>query len=153
MVVSIPWIAPYSLSDDELITDINALWVARELCPDEVTQAAVEPIAELAPTQAESLIERLGSQEQLLPRLAVPFTTWAGLIQNPTWCRRLAAARRGTPVKTPVMQWLQQGLASLTAFGWRQIEMSPSISGARGVSTSKANTVPVAGLAKKNGDR
>ena len=140
----------YSLGDDELITDINALWVARELCPDEVTQAAVEPVAELAPTQAESLIERLGSPTQLLPRLAVPFATWAGLIQDRTWCRRLAAARRGTPIKTPVLQWLEQGLANLTSeFGWRQIEMSPSTSGARGVSTSEATAVPTVGLAKK----
>ncbi len=67
----------YSLSEDELITDINALWVARELCPDEITQAVVEPIAELTTAQAENLIERLGSQSQLLPRLAVPFAIWA----------------------------------------------------------------------------
>ena len=138
----------YSLSDDEIITDINALWVARELCPDEVTQAAVEPVTELNRDRVESLIERLGSQAQLLPRLAVPFTTWAGLIQNPTWCRRLIAARRGTPIKTPVLQWLQQGLTDLTAVGWRAIEMSPSASGARGVST-EATTVGGGGLAKK----
>ena len=139
----------YSLSDDELITDINALWVARELCPDEVTQAAVEPVAELDPTGVESLIERLGGQTQLLPRLAVPFATWAGLIQNPTWCRRLTAARRGTPAKTLVLQWLQQGLANLTAeFGWRQIEMTPSTTGARGVSTEATEATAV-GLAKQ----
>lgn len=139
----------YNLGDDELISDINALWIARELCPDEVTQAAVEPVTELPQTQAENLIERLGSKTQLLPRLAVPFTTWAGLIQNRTWCHRLAAARRGTPIKTPVLQWLQQGIANLTSeFGWRQIQMSPSASGARGVSTS-ATAVPAVGLAKK----
>lgn len=140
----------YSLSDDELITDINVLWVARELCPDEVTQAAVEPVAELTPTQAESLIERLGSQTHLLPRLAVPFVIWAGLIQNPTWCRRLAAARRNTPIKTPVLQWLRQGIDRLTdEFSWRQIEMSPSTTGARGVATTDATAIPLAGLAKK----
>ena len=137
----------YSLSDDEIITDINALWVARELCPDEVTQAAIESVTELNPDRVESLIERLGSQAQLLPRLAVPFTTWAGLIQNPTWCRRLIAARRGTPVKTPVLQWLQQGLTDLTTVGWRAIEMSPSASGARGASAEAA--VGAVGLAKK----
>lgn len=137
----------YSLSDDEIITDINALWVARELCPDEITQAAVEPVTELDRDRVESLIERLGSQAQLLPRLAVPFTTWAGLIQNPTWCRRLAAARRGTLVKTPVLQWLQQGFANLTADGWRAIEMSPSTIGARGVSAEAA--IGRGGLAKR----
>ncbi len=140
----------YTLTDDDLITDINALWLARELCPDEVTQAALDPIAELAPAQIDSLIERLGSSTQLLPRLAVPFSTWAALMQNSSGCRRLAAARRGNLSKTPVLQWLQQGMANLSAeFGWRQIEMAPSAIGARGAAASETTAVPAFGLAKK----
>ena len=140
----------YSLRDDELITDINALWVARELCPDEVTQAAIEPIAELAPARAENLIERLGDRSVVMPRLAVPFTAWAGLLQNPDWCRRLAATRRGEATRTPVLQWLQQGMANLTAeFGWRQIELAPSTVGARSAATADATAVPAFGLAKR----
>lgn len=145
----------YTLADDDLITDISALWVARALCPDEVTQAALEPIAsgKLSSTQVDNLIERLGNQS-LLPRLAVPFSTWAALIQNPRNCRRLAATRRGTPARTPVMQWLQQGMANLSNdFGWRQIEMAPSAIGARGSVTAEATAVPAFGLAKKTGDR
>jgi hypothetical protein len=143
----------YTLTDDELITDIEVLWVARELCPDEVTQTAVAPIASISTTQADNLIERLGNQAQLLPRLAVPFATWAALIQNPSWCRRLAQTRRGVAVKTPVLQWLQQGISNLTTdFGWRQIEMTPSVVGARGVATPEItsnNSVPAFGLAKQ----
>lgn len=143
----------YSLSDDELITDLDVLWVARELCPEEVTQVAVEPVAEIPTTQAENLIERLGSQSQVLPRLAVPFTTWAALLQNKTWVRSLAATRRGVPAKTPVLQWLRQGASAIaTDFGWRQIEMTPSAVGARGVATPEAatsNVVPAFGLAKQ----
>ena len=141
----------YSLSDEELIADINVLWVARELCPEEVTQAVIEPVAAIADTQAENLIQRLGSTTQLLPRLAVPFASWAGLIQNPTWCRRLAASRRGVTTKTPVLQWLKQGAANIASeFGWRQIEMTPSGVGARGIVTTEANIneVPTMGLAK-----
>lgn len=139
----------YSLTDEELITDINALWVARELCPDEITQATVEPISELTSTQAESLLERLGNQFQLLPRLAVPFTTWAGLIQNPNWCASLIAARRGASLKTPVFQWFNQARASLAAeFGWRQIEMTLSTEGAKGVADPEA-VAPAFGIAKK----
>lgn len=144
----------YSLTEEQLISDISALWVARELCPDEVTQTAIEPIGSLAPGKAESLIERLGSQSQLLPRLAVPFTTWGALLQNPSWCHRLATRRRGTASKTPVMQWFKQGMANMTAeFGWRQIELTLSGEGAKGVVTSdpttEATTVPDFGLAKK----
>ena len=142
----------YSMSDDEIITDIDVLWVARELCPNEVTQAAVEPIDNLANAQADQLIKRLGSQAQLLPRLAVPFTIWAALIQNKAWCRRLVATRQGKTTKTPVMQWLKQGVSSVASeLGWRQIEMTPSTEGARGVANSEvtASAVPAYGLAKQ----
>ena len=143
----------YTLIDDELIADIEVLWVARELCPEEVTQVEVEPVTAISATQAENLIKRLGDRSILLPRLAVPFSTWAALMQNKNWCRRLAAIRRGVPAKTPVLQWLQQGVTNLAAeFGWRQIEMTPSVIGARGVSTPEAttsNAVPAFGLAKQ----
>jgi Protein of unknown function (DUF1822) len=142
----------YSLSEAELITDINVLWVARELCPNEVTQAAVEPIKALTNVQADNLILRLGNPTQLLPRLAVPFATWAALIQNPAWCRRLAATRRGETIKTPVMQWLQQGMSNLAAeLGWRQIEITPGTVGAKGVATTEAinSAIPACGLAKQ----
>jgi hypothetical protein len=139
----------YSLTDEELIGDLNALWVARTLCPDEVTQAVIEPLAELAPSQADSLIERLGNPAQLLPRLAVSFATWGALLQNPHWCRRLAATRRGIVTTTPVLQWLKQGLSDLsTEFGWRQIELSLSSDGARSAATVDG-VVPAFGLAKK----
>ena len=143
----------YTLTDDELIADIDVLWVARELCPEEVTQVAVEPLTAIATTQAENLIKRLGDQSILLPRLAVPFRTWAALIQNKAWCRRLAATRRGVTYKTPVLQWLQQGMTNLTTdLGWRPIEMTPSVIGARGVATPEPTTssaVPSFGLAKQ----
>jgi len=142
----------YSLSDEELITDIDVLWVARELCPDEITQAAIAPIDNLADVQAENLIQRLGSQSQVMPRLAVPFTTWAGLIKNPDCRRRLGAARRQEGSKTPVLQWLKEGAnRAISEFGWRQIEMSPSTSGARSATVTEpaSNTVSEFGLAKK----
>ena len=142
----------YSLSEEELIADLDVLWVARELCPDEVTQAAIEPIAELESTQAENLIARLGDRSQLLPRLTVPFQTWAGLIRNPDSCRRLAAKRRGEAVKTPILKWLKQGMVNASAeFGWKQIELAPDMVGARGAVETKIDSqnVPTSGLAKR----
>lgn len=138
----------YSLTNEELIGDLNALWVARALCPNEATQAVIEPLAELSPVQANNLIERLGNPAQLLPRLAVPFATWGALLQNPSWCRRLVATRRGLPTKTPILQWLKQGLSDLsTEFGWRQIEVTLHAEGAK-AATSDA-VIPAVGLAKK----
>ena len=142
----------YSLSDDELISDLDVLWIARELCPDEVTQAAVEPIDALAEAQADSLIKRLGSPAQLLPRLAVPFTTWAALVQDKALVRRLAATRQGKTTKTPVMKWLRQGITNAaTELGWRQIEMTPGTLGARGMALTETTSSEVRayGLARQ----
>ncbi|MEL6578622.1 MAG: DUF1822 family protein [Cyanobacteria bacterium J06621_12] len=139
----------YSLTDAELISDINALWVARQLCPDEVTQGAVAPLTELEAAQAENLIARLGNPTQLLPRLAVPFGSWGVLMQNSKYRRHLANLRRSLPPKTPVLQWIEQGLSKLSAeLGWRQIEFTPSSEGARGRANAEA-TIPAVGLAKK----
>lgn len=122
----------YSLGEDDLVTDLDVLWVARELCPDEVTKIAIAPIESISPTQAENLIQRLGDKTQLLPRLAIPFSLWAALIQNPDWCQSLANQRRGMANKISVVQWLQTGVANLSeGFGWRQIEFQPSLVGAR----------------------
>ena len=142
----------YSLSEEEIITDLDVLWVARELCPNEVTQVAVEPIEALGDTQADNLIERLGNRSLLLPRLAVPFPTWAALIQNKALCRRLAAIRRGETAKTPVMQWLKQGISNVAVeLGWRQIEMTPGTVGAKGMAAARSTRSNVAGygLAKQ----
>ena len=138
----------YTLAEDDLVTDLDVLWVARELCPDEVTQVAVEPIATIAPAQAENLIERLGNKSQLLPRLAIPFPMWAALVKNPAWCQNLAAKRRGVTAKASVLQWLQTGVSNLAEeLGWRQIQFQPTVVGARG---EEATATPNAtGLAKQ----
>lgn len=138
----------YTLAEDDLVTDLDVLWVARELCPDEVTQVAVEPITTIAPAQAENLTERLGNKSQLLPRLAIPFPMWAALVKNSTWCQNLAAKRRGVTAKASVLQWLQTGVSNLAEeLGWRQIQFQPTVVGARGEGATA--TPNATGLAKQ----
>lgn len=139
----------YSLIEDDLIKDINALWVARELCPEEVTQVAVQPLPPISVTQAENLIQRLGDRDLILPRLAIPFTLWASLIQNEAWCTNLVKQRQGLPIRGSVLQWLQTGVANLTEeLGWREVEFQPSILGAKGVATpEREQTIPTSKVA------
>ena len=88
----------------------------------------------------------------MLPRLAVPFTTWAALIQNKTWCRRLGATRQGNTAKTPIVQWLKEGVSNVASeLGWRQIEIAPGGVGARSAATLETarSAVPSYGLAKQ----
>ena len=144
----------YALDEDLLITDIDALWTARELCLDEGTQVAVEPISAISATQANNLIQRLSDAEILLPRLAIPFTFWASLIQDETCLKRLVQKRRGLPDRGSVLQWLQTGVTNLAEeFGWRQIEFKPSVVGARGTATATptndAAVTPKVALAKQ----
>jgi hypothetical protein len=123
----------YTLNDTDLIADMEVFWVARELCPDEVTRTAVEAIPEISSVQAANLIQRLGNPEQLLPRLAIPFQLWGALIQNDVWCQQLAQQRRGIAPQASVWEWLQTGIDNLAAeLGWRSIEFQPSFVGARG---------------------
>ena len=123
----------YSIDGVDLIDDLNALWVARELCPDEVTRVASSAITEIAATQAENLIQRLGDQENLIPRLTIPFPLWASLMQNAAWRHNLVEKRRGIE-RVSVLNWFKAEASNLIAeLGWRQIDFQPNMIGARGV--------------------
>ena len=136
----------YTMDGTDLIDDLNALWVARQLCPEELTRVSLSAILEISATQAENLIPRLGHQDNLLPRLAIPFPLWAGLMQNSAWRNNLVEKRRGIE-RVSVLNWLQAEASNLiTELGWRQIDFQPHMSGARGVTT---NSNPQTALAKQ----
>ncbi len=138
----------YTLDNTDLITDINAFWVTRELCPEEITQVSVPPINGISSTQANNLIQRLGNTEILLPRLAIPFTIWAALIKNFAWYNGLVEKRRGIE-RVSVLHWLQTEVPSLLPeLGWRQVEFQPSTVGARGKSDN-VTVIPHKALAKQ----
>ncbi len=123
----------YSIDGIDLIDDLNALWVARELCPDEVTRVASSAITEISVTQAENLIQRLGDRENLVPRLTIPFPLWASLMQNAAWRHNLVEKRRGI-VRVSVLNWFKAEASNLIAeLGWRQIDFQLNMIGARGV--------------------
>jgi len=125
----------YSIDGNDL-NDLNALWVARELCPEESTQVAIAAIPEIAADQAAQLIQRLGNRENLLPRLSIPFELWAGLMQNATWRNNLVDQRLGI-AKVSVLNWVQTEASNLiTELGWRRIEFQPNMLGARGITAN-----------------
>jgi hypothetical protein len=135
----------YVLDEMDWITDLNVLWVSRQLQANEVTRAAVATLPELETTQARNLIQRLGTPEIRVPRLEIPFTTWAALVQNSGWRQQLAERRRGQPEQRSVPQWLQSGLSALAEqVGWQSVTLQPVPVGAR----SDQATQPVPGLAR-----
>jgi len=45
-------LAIYCLDEDDLIDDLNILWVARQLCPQEPTKSAITALPTLPQEQA-----------------------------------------------------------------------------------------------------
>ena len=123
----------YCLDEVDWIADLNVLWVSRQLHPEEVTRTAVPALAALSPTQANSLIQRLGDPAMPTPRLSLPFPQWGSLVAHGGWRQRLAETRWGFLGQGSVLQWLQTGVANVAEqIGWRRMEFQPSLSAARG---------------------
>lgn len=111
----------YCLGATDLIADLNVLWTAQALCPDETTRAAVSSPPVLAQAQAEALIQRLTRPGVAFPRLAVPFAQWGALLANPAWRQQLyqtSAGANAASAATPLNQWFQ----NLVTGGWQSLE-------------------------------
>jgi hypothetical protein len=124
----------YALDKEDLIPDLNILWVTRQLCPTETTRSVVAPLQSLTLAQADNLIQRLGNPSITLPRLAVPFTMWGALLEHGGWRQRLYERRQGLPEQWSVLNWLANGISDLAQqAGWVQMEPQSSLAGGRGV--------------------
>jgi Protein of unknown function (DUF1822) len=128
----------YCLNEEDLIPDFGTLWVAQQLNPQESVRAEIPAIVPLPLAQVEPLITRLGNPQLLNPRLAVPFTQWAGLVGHGGWRQRLANRRRGQPAEYSPLEWLRSGISGL-ATGWERMELE--LVGARGEETTSAMLV------------
>ncbi|NJR64566.1 MAG: DUF1822 family protein [Leptolyngbyaceae cyanobacterium CRU_2_3] len=134
----------YCLEPADLIPDFGALWVSRQLAPDEVTRAASTPsvstpsMATLSTVQAENLIERLShpTLSHPDPRLAIPFEQWAALMSHGGWRQTLTERRRGLPEQRSLLQWLRSGIPIWASqAGWGQVEIQLA-AGGRGEAAS-----------------
>ncbi len=117
----------YSLDAEDLTESLNVMWVARELCPDEIVE--VKPLPILSPTQAEILIAQLSQVSDYSPRLDVDFEQWGALLANDSWRQQLYEKRREVvPVVAPdenlinLKLWLQHNFVEATKAGWEALE-------------------------------
>jgi hypothetical protein len=122
----------YAISADQMIQDLNVLWEAYELCPQELAQAPLAPLPTLSLAQAENLIARLGRSDIVLPQFELPFAQWGALLEQAGWRQRLYQRRVGLPEQWSVRQWLTGQVSQLAQqAGWERIEVG-SMAGARG---------------------
>ncbi|MEH2416308.1 DUF1822 family protein [Nostoc sp.] len=113
----------YSLESEDLIPDINVLWVTRQLNQPEALRAEIAPLNSIAKTQAENLLERLGDRDLKFPRLVVPFSLWGALLAHSGWRKKLYELRQGLLIQWSIPQWLQTGVTNLAQqWGWEKRE-------------------------------
>lgn len=119
----------YSLESDHFISDLNVLWVTRQLYPQEVKRATVAPLTPLSQTQADNLLQRLSNTDIKFPRLEIPFTMWGSLISHGGWRQRLYELRQGIVQTKSIGEWLEEGISNFAQqLGWelRQFTTVPS---------------------------
>jgi len=115
----------YCLDAQSLIPDLNTLWITYPHYQTTQTRVNITPIPSLSSTQAESLIQRLGTVSETLPRLEVPFVMWGALLENLTWRQRLYEQRRESykanvrVFSTRLNEWLQGQIDT----AWQMVEM------------------------------
>lgn len=127
----------YCLDEEDLTSNLSILWMARQLCPEEIIRTETAPLPELSLAQTENLLQRLGNPTLISPRTSVPFTIWGALLEHGGWRQRLYEQRQGLTPQWSVAQWLQAGVSDFAQkFGWGSIEIPPSLAGARGSAPS-----------------
>ncbi|MEP0872808.1 DUF1822 family protein [Trichocoleus desertorum AS-A10] len=112
----------YSLEREELIEDVNVMWVARELGCDR--KAVVKPLPTLSPAQAERLLKQLSQKTSYSPRLEVPFENWGSLLALDEWRQALynrrcmISAIASSKQQVNLSRWLQKTFEA----GWQTLE-------------------------------
>ncbi|NJM44990.1 MAG: DUF1822 family protein [Alkalinema sp. RU_4_3] len=125
----------YHLEADQVIQDLNVLWVTQQMNFQEVTQGAIAPIQPIA--TAENLLQRLARSPR--PRLEIPFVQWMACLHQPDWRRRLSALRRGEP---PKVNHLSQWFQNIFEAGWAVID-NPLIYEAPALRQNSAIDAPI----------
>ena len=112
----------YCLDGDNLNPDLNGLWLTIDRYPITATRTALAPIPALAIDRINPLITRLGNPAEILPRLAVPFTVWAAMIEQPELRQRLYQQRQtgqSTATVTRLGGWLQGQIEAI----WQTLDL------------------------------
>lgn len=107
----------YCVDATQLAQDWSVFWVTLRFCAQAQTRAVVPPLPDLSSTQAESLLQRLATEN--FPRLSMPFDRWGALIQQSNWRQQLYQQRTQPQSRSVhLSQWLQQQVIT----GWQRLE-------------------------------
>lgn len=108
----------YYLEQDNVITNLDSLWVACNLCADEKGEVAPLPI--LLTTDAEALIKKLSQPSPYSPRLELTFEQWGALLNESHWLKQLSKRRQEKAHSKAIAlrPWLENKFDEAIQAGW-----------------------------------
>ena len=139
----------YSIHQEDLVQDIDMLWVMAELEPLAERQAELAPLARLSQQQSSALIQQLAqqlrtpsiSQLQPSPRLALPFQSWASILSDPQLLNLLGEAIPSTSKPAPSSTQLSQWFKGKFETAWQSAEQLASPNLAWGLRTIPSQSI------------
>jgi hypothetical protein len=112
----------YYVDGDDLISNLDTLWAACQLCLDEKGEVAALPV--LSEHEAQQLIKRLGKPSPYSPRLEAKFEHWGALLNEERWLKQLYLQRQeqaNAEAIVPLRQWLENKFDEAIQAGWLAI--------------------------------
>ena len=117
----------YALSADDLVSNLNVMWVAQEICPPPKPDA--QSLLSLLPSRADLLIKQLSRTTAYSPRGEIPFPEWAAILASDDYreqlyqlrlenCKNPGLESNPGAVRHDLSQWLQK---TFTA-EWQSLE-------------------------------
>jgi Protein of unknown function (DUF1822) len=119
----------YCLDAEDLITNLNVMWVAGELFAPK--KLAIKPLPSLSPVQTEKFLQQLSKQTDYSPRLHLSFDPWAALIANDEIRQQLYQLRltkqnsNSTPAvapSQPLANNLSLWFQNIFEAGWQSVD-------------------------------
>ncbi|MBD0303264.1 MAG: DUF1822 family protein [Tolypothrix sp. T3-bin4] len=109
----------YCLDARHLTKDLNAFWITYQFCEAEEMKAAIAPLPKLSTAEVEYVQQLLNTSSVTFLRLAVPFRTWGGLLENEQWRQSLYQQQQQfSQVQVNLSRWLEQ----IYDASWQAIE-------------------------------
>ena len=113
----------YVLDPEDLIADINVMWVARELFP--ANKLAVKALPTLSREQTEKILQQLSHQIDYSPRLDLSFEQWASIVANDETRQQLyqlRLANQNIAPSQPKANNLSLWFQNIFDAGWQSVE-------------------------------
>lgn len=117
----------YLLDGEDLLTDLNSLWVTQELDSENLKPIkAINSSSDLSSEIAKQIIENYSHPSPYSPRLDISFDDWSCLLQNNDWRQkfyqeRLKQANVRHQTFVQLSSWLKSNVLHLHE-GWQDFE-------------------------------